>query len=57
MPDVHAPEHRIGGVRDFLFHWMAIPVRSLILPGLEAAYDSAFGGGTGSGCCPVILLA
>ena len=39
MLDVHAPEHRIGGVRDFFLHLFTITVGLLIALGLEAAVE------------------
>lgn len=40
MLDVHAPEHSIGGVRDFLIHLLTITVGLLIALGLENAAES-----------------
>ncbi len=40
MLDVHAPEHRIGGVRDFLIHLLTITVGLLIALGLENTAES-----------------
>ncbi len=40
MLDVHAPEHRIGGARDFLLHILTITVGLLIALGLENAVET-----------------
>ncbi len=40
MIDVHAPEHRIGGMRDFFMHLFTITVGLLIALGLENAAES-----------------
>lgn len=40
MLDVHAPEHRIGGFRDFLIHLLTITVGLLIALGLENAAEA-----------------
>ena len=40
MLDVHTPEHRIGGVRDFLLHILTITVGLLIALALENAGGS-----------------
>ena len=40
MLDVHAPEHRIGGVRDFLMHLLTISVGLLIALGLENSVEA-----------------
>ncbi|MES2391359.1 MAG: hypothetical protein V4555_06950 [Acidobacteriota bacterium] len=40
MLDVHAPEHNIGGVRDFLIHLLTITVGLLIALGLENAVEA-----------------
>jgi hypothetical protein len=37
MLDVHAPEHRIHGFRDFLVHLLTITVGLLIALSLEAS--------------------
>ena len=39
MIDVHVPEHRIGGVRDFLIHLSTITVGLLIALSLEAGVE------------------
>ena len=40
MLDVHAPEHRIGGVKDFVVHLLTITAGLLIALGLEAMVES-----------------
>ena len=40
MLDVHAPEHKIGGVRDFFIHLLTITVGLLIALGLEASVEA-----------------
>jgi len=40
MLDVHAPEHRLGGVRDFAIHLLTITVGLLIALGLENAAEA-----------------
>ena len=40
MLDVHAPEHGIGGVRDFFIHLLTITVGLLIALGLENAAEA-----------------
>jgi hypothetical protein len=41
MLDIHAPDHPIQGVRDFLIHLLTITVGLLIALGLEAAVEAA----------------
>jgi hypothetical protein len=40
MLDVHAPEHRIHGFRDFVVHLLTITVGLLIALGLEASVEA-----------------
>ena len=40
MLDVHAPEHRVGGIRDFFIHLLTITVGLLIALGLENAAEA-----------------
>ncbi len=40
MLDVHAPEHKIGGARDFIIHILTITVGLLIALGLEASVEA-----------------
>ena len=40
MLDVHAPEHRVGGARDFFVHLFTITVGLLIALGLENAAEA-----------------
>lgn len=40
MLDVHAPEHPIGGPRDFLVHLLTITVGLLIALGLENSVEA-----------------
>jgi hypothetical protein len=40
MLDVHTPDHRIGGVRDFTIHLLTITVGLLIALGLENAAEA-----------------
>ena len=40
MIDVHAPEHRIGGVRDFFIHLFTITCGLLIALGLEGSVEA-----------------
>lgn len=40
MLDVHAPEHRVSGVRDFFVHLLTITVGLLIALGLENAAEA-----------------
>jgi hypothetical protein len=40
MLDVHAPEHRIGGMRDFFIHLFTITCGLLIALGLEASVEA-----------------
>jgi len=40
MLDVHAPEHRIGGLRDFMVHMLTITVGLLIAIGLEQSVEA-----------------
>ena len=40
MLDVHAPEHRIHGTRDFFLHLFTITIGLLIALGLEASVEA-----------------
>ena len=40
MIDVHAPEHRVGGMRDFFVHLFTITIGLLIALGLENAAEA-----------------
>ena len=40
MMDVHAPEHRVSGLRDFLVHMFTITCGLLIALGLENAAEA-----------------
>ena len=40
MLDVHVPDHKLGGVRDFVIHILTITVGLLIALGLEASVEA-----------------